>query len=279
MLSCVIPSRGVTARCILTTSRIFPLPLSCVQPRRGIAAQVANYIRIRWNEWLVPPLHRIYKVDKVSRARNIVVYRSDEGRPYLFAFGFIIIAFNAVMIWWAYDYFVNGTLINPDEYSLDNDPVLIWCGIALTFWLVYMGYKVRARRILRMYYNEAKGEFTAVTYNVFKPWGTKTEIVKAGTAKNKPLTQYSKFQLTWNCYLNDKKRLLDALCFKYPVYYNVLFGTTDPNEIGKLHDTDENCEQLFRRRSYFPDHDLPTPGHYADKQRRQHGSTNQPKIY
>jgi hypothetical protein len=119
------------------------------------------------------------------------------------------------------------------------------------FCYVIMCYRIVTRYVIRIYYNEPKKLFTIATYNPLMPWRTANHVVRAGTGRVLPSLRHddNSFRLTCNSVIDGRKYQLYPEFFKYPVYFNVLFGYEDPEAIAKLNDSDENVDKIFRDRA------------------------------
>lgn len=210
---------------------------------------------IKWHRELVTqPLRVIYRKDsRVSRARNILVYKARHhiSAPIL---GFVVnVAFGIICVHCYYSYkYCQSPEYDPLE-KVEQNAVFSIVGISVYAFFVH---RFLGRYIIRMYYNEPKQQFTLVTFRWWAPWLTNNRIVKAGSAKL--LKKYMKdphtgrdvdFRITANCDIGGKYYYLSPNHFKFPVYYNVLFGYDDPQAISKLHDDNTNADQIFKERA------------------------------
>ena len=215
-----------------------------------------------WEDLKFPPNKTVYPKDGVSRARNIIVYRGDYIRLYILTAGWLLVSAGLFALYFIYHAHVYGLrpivelpedtddledLEYRDMYDLDNNPY--FRAMILVFASCLLGYMhlLHRRYIIRMYYDESKKMFTCVTYRSLVPWLTKTFKVKAGDAVVRPKGTYTKF--SWTCTLAGRKAIVQDVHFKYPVYFNVLFGYEDPQAITKLNDSDVSAEEIFRRKS------------------------------
>jgi hypothetical protein len=215
-----------------------------------------------WQDLKFPPNKTVYPKDGVSRARNIIVYRGDDIRLYILSAGFMVAVVSAAAIVFAVLYTNQGLRESrqlpsetdaiedsdfDDIYDFDSSPVVFHAMNLILFSLITYVHLIHRRYIIRMYYDESKKLFTCVTYRTLIPWKTKSFAVKAGTAVLRPKLQ-SLPKFSWSCRLNGSKFNVHSHNFKYPVYFNVLFGFEDPNAISKLNDTDATAEEIFRER-------------------------------
>ena len=261
---------------LLTLSLLFPqlsrLPTLHYQSRRGII--VLDSLLKKWEDLKFPPNKIVYTKDKVSRARNIIVYRSDDIRLYILSTGFFVLLFafgNVLLMIHLLRHGTKERIVLPEDtdefedveyqdiYDLDSSPFAWFLILMMGASVVFLLHIIHKRFVIRMYYDESKKLFTCVTYNPLLPWTTRSFPVKAGSATVRTLSKMentfnpNRSKFSWTCKLNGKKMIVNDLCFKYPVYFNVLFGYEDPNAIAKLSDSDETAEQIFRRRSVESD--------------------------
>lgn len=230
--------------------------MSPYPPARSLIRVVESFQR-KWRDIVYEPMRVVFQKDGVSRARNVLVYKSAHNlvMPCLCAAGIVMLL---VGLDFGYRiYFLKEKKIRNPEIDGEEEPLMdLMMLLGFLGWVTFVCLLV-SRYVIRIYYNDAKKEFTLVTYNLVAPFFTMTRVVRAGSGriieKNKnrdpeyawnPLSQ-----LTFNCKVDGSKYLLHPQRFKYPVYFNVLFGYDDPEAITKLADSNTTADKIFKDRA------------------------------
>lgn len=228
---------------------------SARQPTRSLI-RVVEFFKKKTRDIVYEPLLVVYRKDGVSRARNVLVYKSDHNIviPCLNVAGIFVFLASIHHVY--RNYYLTPPKRDPEIYG-DEDPVMnlipLLGGIA---WTVFVSRFI-TRYVTRVYYNDAKKEFTLVTYNLIAPFFTMPRVVRAGSGRviEKDKNHDPEFiwnpipRVTYNCTVDGSKYLLHPEYFKYPVYFNVLFGYDDPEAITKLEDNDTTADRIFKERA------------------------------
>lgn len=217
--------------------------------------RIAEFAQRKWRDIYYEPLRVVYRKDKVSRARNILVYKSQRNLAVPLFGAFWAVAF-CVGLEFTYEILYLEEHKKLEHYDKNDINLEIYLPIVgLIAWTI-CAYRLMTRHISRVYYNEAKKEFTLITYNLVAPFSTMRRVVRAGAGRleKKPDSEFIYWpgdlfpRVTYNCSIDGQKYMLHPEFFKYPVYFNVLFGFDDPEAIAKLEDSDRTADQIFRQR-------------------------------
>lgn len=191
----------------------------------------------------------------MSRARNILVYKSQRNLA-VPVFGALWAICLCIGLEFSYRIFYLEEHKKRPEYDKHDINLEVYLPIVGLIGWTICSYRLMTRHVARVYYNEAKKEFTIITHNLVAPFSTMRRVVRAGTGRLEKYPDnefiYSPSGLfprvTYNCSVEGQKYLMHPEFFKYPVYFNVLFGFDDPEAIAKLDDSDRTADQVFRQR-------------------------------
>lgn len=219
--------------------------------------RLVEFCERKMRDFYDEPLRVVYRKDAVSRARNILVYKGQRNIIAPATGIATIIAFLFGVETCYYIFYEEEHKQDPDyDENADTEATVLILMAGASSFALLVG-TVLNRYVIRMYYNESKKLFTITTYSLMKPWLTQNRVVRAGTgrlrAEKVTPDGEVRHHLLYNCTIDGRKYLLYPEAFKYPVYFNVLFGHDDPHAIARLNDSDENADKIFRDRSKLDD--------------------------